>query len=91
MIPSIHPGKVFLRHVLENNWSLKDAANATGIDQEDLKYILLEDEDITPEIAVAFEKVTGQSIKFWLNLQAQYLACESGNPLPVNLIEKAKA
>lgn len=83
MAPSIHPGKVLLGELLARDWNLTETALRTGIDSETLTDILMELEDINPELADKLATATGTEAATWMRMQLRHTAAQAGTPIPI--------
>lgn len=70
-LPTIHPGKVLLGEVLARDWSCSETASRIGIDTETIRDLLMEREDLTPELAEKIALATGTNAAFWMRIQEQ--------------------
>lgn len=69
----IHPGKTVLELLDDRNYSLRNASEKSGIDEDTLIRILAGQQRIDHEIADCFEKLFGGlPAKFFVNLQDIY-------------------
>ena len=71
-MPPIHPGD-FLREILEDLALTQAAfADAIGISPMRVSHVLRGDRPITAELALRLGRALGQTLQYWLNLQASY-------------------
>ena len=71
--PPTHPGEIFEEEFRKFTiYSQAGAARAMGIAVVDLNGIVKGNRRVTPEKAVIFEKFTGASAEFWMNLQSAW-------------------
>jgi addiction module HigA family antidote len=67
-----HPGEMVVDYLEFNNWSQRDLARRTGITPKTISEICNGKASITPQTALALEKVLQRPAHFWLNLQRHY-------------------
>lgn len=84
----VHPGSELLERMLEEDLSLSQLAQRIGVDRELLRDFLLGAADVTPDLAVQLAKGTGLSADYWIRMQESHDAIESGNPLPIDVVEQ---
>jgi addiction module HigA family antidote len=71
-LPPIHPGE-FLRETLEElGVSQARFARAIGVSPMRISHVTKGARPVTAELALLFGRVLGQSLQYWLNLQAAY-------------------
>lgn len=68
----IHPGKTLQEKLEEMGIGPKEFAIRTGKPEKTITAVLKGNSSITPEMAVAFEKVTKIPARFWLDYQTGY-------------------
>jgi addiction module HigA family antidote len=66
-----HPGKALLDEMLERNWNHVELAIAVGMEPGFVRELLMEHEDVTPEVAAKLS-ILGPEAKYWLNLQQHF-------------------
>lgn len=64
-----HPGETVLDYLDFHEWSQRELARRTGLTPKTISEICNHKAPITPNTALAFEKVFGRPAHFWLNLQ----------------------
>jgi|SRR3984957_8175459 len=74
---STHPGEVVVDYLEFHGWAQRDLARRTGLTPKTISEICNEKAPITPQTALAFEKVLQRPAHFWLNLQRQYDEAEA--------------
>jgi HTH-type transcriptional regulator/antitoxin HigA len=67
-----HPGEVVVDYLEFHGWAQRDLARRTGLTPKTISEICNGKAPITPQTALAFEKVLQRPARFWLNLQRQY-------------------
>ena len=72
MQPLVHPGSLLLGEMLERDWSLTELAKQTHADRELLRDFLLENADLTPELADQLAAGTGIEVAFWTRMQQSF-------------------
>ncbi len=71
--PPIHPGEILDEEFLKPMGITKYAlAKAIGVDATRIHSIVLGTRSITAETALLLSKFFGNSVEFWMGLQAQY-------------------
>ena len=72
-LPPIHPGEILDEDFLQPMGITKYAlAKAIGVDATRIHSIVLGTRSITAETALLFSCYFGNSVEFWMGLQAQY-------------------
>ena len=72
-LPPIHPGEILDEDFLQPMEITKYAlAKAIGVDATRIHSIVLGTRSITAETALLFSRYFGNSVEFWMGLQAQY-------------------
>jgi addiction module HigA family antidote len=69
---SVTPGDVLCEHIADIGMSQADLACRTGLSKKTVNEIIKGKAPITPDTALKFERVLGQSARFWLNLESNY-------------------
>lgn len=69
---SLHPGNTLSEKLQELDMPPKDFGEQIGVDVDIIVDIILEERDVTPELAEAFEKGTKIPAAFWLRKQKRY-------------------
>ena len=77
MTPSIHPGRALLGEVLARDWNLTETARRMGTDPETVTDLLMELQDVTPELADQIASATGVEAGYWLRIQERHNAAET--------------
>ena len=72
-----HPGEVVVDYLEFYEWAQRDLARRTGLTPKTISEICNGKAPITPQTALAFEKVLQRPARFWLNLQRQYDEAEA--------------
>jgi len=72
-----HPGDTVIEYLEFNEWSQRDLARRTGITPKTISEICNRKAPITPQTALALEKVFQRPAHFWLNLQRRYDEAEA--------------
>ena len=72
-----HPGEVVVDYLEFHGWAQRDLARRTGLTPKTISEICNGKAPITPQTALAFEKVLQRPARFWLNLQRQYDEAEA--------------
>lgn len=73
----IHPGEI-LEEVLEENYCKKrEFANRCGVSAKTISQIINCKSNISPEMALIFERVLGISAELWINLDTKYRLFEA--------------
>ncbi len=71
-LPPIHPGQ-FLREMLDElNISQAQLARTIGISPMRVSHVVNGSRPVTPQLALLFGRVFGQSPEYWLKLQMTY-------------------
>lgn len=70
-LPTIHPGKALLDDMCELDLTVTTLAERVGLEPGFVRELLLEHEDVTPEVAEHLSRL-GASAQYWLNLQANF-------------------
>ena len=77
-IPTVpHPGEVVVDYLEFHGWTQRDIARRTGLTPKTISEICNGKAPITPQTALAFERVLQRPAHFWLNLQRQYDEAEA--------------
>lgn len=76
-IPVSHPGEIVVDYLEFHDWAQRDLARRTGLTPKTISEICNGKAPITPQTALAFEKVLQRPARFWLNLQRQYDEAEA--------------
>ena len=71
-IESFHPGVTLEEKLEEMGMSVKEFAIRTDKPEKTINAVLKGDSSVTPDMAVAFEIVTGIPASFWMNKQQNY-------------------
>src|SRR5260370_25814501 len=69
---AVHHGEIVSEYVEFHEWTQRDLARRTGLTPKTISEICNGKAPITPQTALAFEKVLQRPARFWLNLQRQY-------------------
>ncbi len=77
LTPSIHPGKALLGEVLARDWNLIETAHRMGTDTGTVNDLLMELEDVTPDLADKIAFATGTKAAYWLRVHARFNASEA--------------
>ena len=72
-----HPGEVVVDYLEFHGWAQRDLSRRTGLTPKTISEICNGKAPITPQTALAFEKVLQRPARFWLNLQRQYDEAEA--------------
>src|ERR1051325_2707454 len=72
-----HPGEVVSEYLEFHGWAQRDLARRTGLTPKTISEICNGKAPITPQTALALEKVLQRPARFWLNLQRQYDEAEA--------------
>src|ERR1700730_3665222 len=72
-----HPGEIVVDYLCFHGWAQRDLARRTGLTPKTISEICNGKAPITPQTALAFEKVLQRPARFWLNLQRQYDEAEA--------------
>ncbi len=72
-----HPGEVVVDYLEFHGWAQRDLARRTGLTPKTISEICNGKAPITPQTALAFEKVLQRPAHFWLNLQRQHDEAEA--------------
>jgi len=67
-----HPGEVVVDYLEFHGWTQRDLSRRTGLTPKTISEICNEKAPVTPQTALAFERVLQRPARFWLNLQRQY-------------------
>jgi HTH-type transcriptional regulator / antitoxin HigA len=77
-IPAVpHPGDVVVDYLEFHGWAQRDLARRTGLTPKTISEICNGKAPITPQTALALERVLQRPAHFWLNLQRQYDEAEA--------------
>ncbi len=71
-LPPTHPGEVFADLLEYTDYSQAEAARVMGLLPMYLNHIIKGRKPVSPATAVRFEKFTGMSAEFWLQMQTNY-------------------
>jgi len=71
------PGETIVEYLEFNDWSQRDLARRTGLTPKTISEICNGKAPITPQTALALEKVFQRPARFWLNLQRQFDEAEA--------------
>lgn len=82
-----HPGETIVEYIEFNNWSQRDLARRTGLTPKTISEICNGKAPITPQTALALEKVFQRPARFWLNLQRQFDEAEARQRATSKLVE----
>src|SRR5436309_9832410 len=74
---AVHPGEIVAEYIEFHEWAQRDLARRTGLTPKTISEICNGKAPITPQTALAFEKVLQRPARFWLNLQRQYDEAEA--------------
>src|SRR5258708_1703149 len=85
-----HPGDTVIEYLEFNEWSQRDLARRTGITPKTISEICNRKAPITPQTALAFEKVFQRPAHLWLNLQRRYDEVEARRRLASRHIDWKK-
>lgn len=69
---AFHPGDTLEEKLIEMGMSVEKFAQLSSQSEDSIKAVIDGKADLTPELALSFERVTLIPAGFWLNLQAQY-------------------
>jgi addiction module HigA family antidote len=72
-----HPGEVVVDYLEFHGWAQRDLARRSGLTPKTISEICNGKAPITPQTALAFEKVLRRPAHFWLNLQRHYDEAEA--------------
>lgn len=72
-----HPGEVVVDYLEFHGWAQRDLARRTGLTPKTISEICNGKGPISPQTALAFEKVLQRPAHFWLNMQRQYDEAEA--------------
>jgi len=72
-----HPGEIVVDYLEFQGWAQRDLARRTGLTPKTISEICNGKAPVTPQTALAFEKVLQRPARFWLNLQRQYDEAEA--------------
>lgn len=68
----VHPG-LFVRECLDDlGLSVAEAAKGLGITRQQLYNVIAGRSNVTPEMAIRFEKALGSTAETWLRMQMHY-------------------
>ena len=71
-VTSSHPGETVLEYLDFHDWPQRELARRTGLTPKTISEICNGKAPITPNTALALEKVLGRPAHFWLNLQMTF-------------------
>src|ERR1700730_3762819 len=74
---AVHPGEIVSEYVEFHGWTQRDLARRAGLTPKTISEICNGKAPISPQTALAFEKVLQRPARFWLNLQRQYDEAEA--------------
>lgn len=69
---SPHPGIVLARFLEGRGLTLEELARRMGVPASDLEGVLVQEDDVTPQLAAGLEKALGVACDSWLELQAAH-------------------
>lgn len=69
---TLHPGEFVNEYLEAHEWSQRDLARRSGLTPKTVSEICSGKAPITPQTALAFEKVFGRPAHFWLSLQRRF-------------------
>jgi len=72
-----HPGEMVVEYLDFYGWSQSDLARRTGLTPKTISEICNRKAPITPQTALAFERVLQRPAHFWLNLQRNFDEAEA--------------
>lgn len=78
-VPVAHPGETVLEYLDFYDWSQRELARRTGLTPKTISEICNEKASITPNTALALEKVFQRPAHFWLNLQMTFSEATARN------------
>ena len=67
-----HPGAGIEDDLAELGWTVAEAARRMGVRYEDLALLIHGHIGVSPQMALAFERVGISNAKFWMQRQAAY-------------------
>ena len=68
----VHPGKLVKECLDDLGLSVADAAKGIGITRQQLHNVVAGRSNVTPEMAIRFEKAFGSTADTWLRMQMNY-------------------
>jgi antitoxin HigA-1 len=68
----VHPGQLVKACLAELGLSVAEAAKGIGITRQQLHNVIAGRSNITPEMAIRFEKAFGGTADTWLKMQVNY-------------------
>ncbi len=68
----VHPGALVAECLADLGVSVAEAAKALGITRQQLHNVVAGRSNVTPEMAIRFEKAFGSTADTWLRMQANY-------------------
>ena len=78
-VPTAHPGETVLEYLDFYEWSQRELARRTGLTPKTISEICNGKASITPNTALAIEKVFQRPAHFWLNLQMTFSEATARN------------
>jgi addiction module HigA family antidote len=72
MKKSLHPGALVADCLAELGFTVAEAAEGLGITRQQLHNVIAGRSNVTPEMAIRFEKAFGSAADTWLRLQMNY-------------------
>src|SRR5208282_2590786 len=72
MKKTLHPGALVADCLAELGFSVAEAAAGLGITRQQLHNVIAGRSNVTPEMAIRFEKAFGSAADTWLRLQMNY-------------------
>ena len=69
---AFHPGYYIKEYIDEIGITQEDFANRLGTTPKNISYIVRGEQSISVDIAMKLSRMIGTTIKYWLNLQAEY-------------------
>ena len=68
----VHPGALVAECLADLGVSVAEAAKVLGITRQQLHNVVAGRSNVTPEMAIRFEKAFGSTADTWLRMQANY-------------------
>ena len=69
---AFHPGYYIKEYIEEIGLTQEDFANRLGTTPKNISYIIRGEQSISIDIANKLSRMSGTSVKYWLNLQNEY-------------------
>ncbi len=69
---AVTPGKMLSRILEARGWNQSDLAEITGLSDKTISQLIKDKQAITPETASLLADATGKSMKYWVNMYADY-------------------